>query len=91
VITLNKRQDLRQLCPDDQCPFASDVDSERSSIKTHALVTDILIGSAVASTVAGILWLALDGDAATEAETSSVDWSVGCGLHGCSGAASVRF
>jgi hypothetical protein len=92
VITNGKVSAIEKACPGDACPSTFDLDGKRSTARTLATVTDILlVGGGVVATVGVVLWLLDDG---ADTERASADASLGflpelvCAQSGC--AASVH-
>lgn len=68
-VALSKRNDLKDSCPNGECPEGVSLQSDRDSVKGLALGADILYGVAAAGVVAGVVILLVGGgdeDAALE-------------------------
>ncbi|HEU4412669.1 MAG TPA: hypothetical protein VFS43_45920 [Polyangiaceae bacterium] len=91
-LTLRNERDLEKLCPDDLCPLGSDYESKKSSTKTLALTTDVLLISGGVMAAVGAGWLLFGSKGATKGATSGmVVGGAACTPGGCAATIGGRF
>lgn len=88
LMAAGKYGDLEDVCPDGRCP--EDARSDRDTLRTLTITTDVLIGVAVASAALGVVLWFFGGDE-TPQERTPVQAGLGCSGTGCSAGATVRF
>lgn len=82
LMASSQESEIADMCPGDVCPSDYDLEGERSSGKTLALLTDVLIGAGVATAAVGIvLMLGSGGESSDDATTATAT----CGASGCFG------
>ncbi len=95
LVTQGKVSSIEDNCPKDTCRAGYDLPAARSSARTLATLTDVLLaGGAVLSGVGVVLWLTHQGGASPSEHASArarVTPLLACAADGCVGSVSGRF